>query len=137
MAWRGPWFWEVRGEIHIQVHVVMATRSAQTPAGPAARGWLIRHPRYPNGFKHFLLTNELATREMLLILPELSFTPIPISVAQTRLDDGPGDCTGRVMWRAAQVLSLFLVYHRFNIKQHAKTQTPTVVEIGCGATAVP
>jgi predicted nicotinamide N-methyase len=82
-------------------------------AHPRHRGWLIPHPRFPLGFKHFLDPHQQATRLATLRVPWFPGLALPFVFEQRALHawSGPpdqadgGDDTGQVLWRAAEVLS--------------------------------
>lgn len=136
---------------------------------PRHRGWIIPHPRFPFGFKHFLDPHQQVTRLVSLRVPWVPGLALPFVFEQRALhawggpdskaDGSSGDDTGQVLWRAAEVLSDFvLLKYAAPVPCHddgpALDGTSTggdngksvascrfrprrVVELGCGACPLP
>ena len=106
-----------------------------TPVEPRMRGWIIPHPRFPLGFRHFLDPHQQRERIAVLSLPWFPVHPVHLEFDQKALhsweNGGAGsDETGGVLWRASQVLSDFILL------KHAAGRK-TVLELGCGGCALP
>jgi len=137
---------------------------------PRYRGWIIPHPRFPFGFKHFLDPHQQVTRLVSLRVPWVPGLALPFVFEQRALhawggpgnkaDVNSGDDTGQVLWRAAEVLSDFvLLKYAAPVQCHddgptfktsasgaskflmsttgSRFRPRRVVELGCGACPLP
>lgn len=87
----------------------------ETDNHPRHRGWIIPHPRFPLGFKHFLDPHQQATRLATLRVPWVPGLALPFDFEQRALHawtprrNHGSDDTGQVLWRAAEVLSDYVL----------------------------
>lgn len=101
---------------------------------PRDRGWIIVHPNFPLGFRHFLDPHQQNERTICLTVDWFRL-PIPLTLQQRALhqwDSSQTDSTGHVLWRASQKLAEYLIEMSRTI-----SKSLTIVELGCGACAVP
>jgi len=113
---------------------------------PRDRGWIIVHPAFPLGFKHFLDPHQQPERPVVLDIPWLGNFPVGLVFKQITLqawDDGNeraatfnGDMTGAVLWRAAEALSVH-VLERWSGADGSVSRPLRVLELGCGGCALP
>lgn len=111
-----------------------AIPTSTTSFHPRDRRWIIVHPSFPLGFRHFLDPHQQRERTIWINVPWCQL-PIPLVFQQRALhawDSSTQDSTGHVLWRASQKLSEYIIQYSCSISKPL-----TVLELGCGACALP